>query len=116
MNFLNKKKYSYKNINIVYKPHPKTPKQVIDLIIKSFPKSINIVSKNILSEFLLIDDNSLYFGAFLSSSLIYASILNKNIKIFFFDIENQGVKEFDAQSKNMRIICTKNNIESLYVD
>ena len=64
----------------------------------------------------MINDNSLYLGAFLSSSLIYARILNKNIKTFFFDIENQGVKEFDAQSKNMKIICSKNNIESFYVD
>jgi len=103
----------FNNINIIFKPHTKTPEVVNILLKQKFPKNINILSKNILSEFLIINNKSKYMGAFLSSSLIYAHLLNKNIKTYFFNIENLGVKEFDAQSKNMRRICYLNKIDTL---
>ena len=106
----------FNNINIIFKPHPKTPDMVSNLLRKKFPNNINIISKNIISEFLIINNKSLFLGAFLSSSLIYARILNKKIKIFFFNIENLGVKEFDTQSENMKVICTKNNINTLNIN
>ena len=109
-------KIKLNNIDIVFKPHPKTPEKVLDLISNKFSKDIKIIQKNILSEFLIINENSKFLGAFLSSSLIYSNFMNHNIKPYFFDIKDYGVKEFDSQSKNMRNICKTYSIETFKIN
>ena len=76
----------YGDIQIAYKPHPRTSKLTLDIIESSFSKKIIVTPKDILSEFLIANEKVKYVGSYISSSLLYTNIINSNTKPIYFDI------------------------------
>ena len=109
-----KKIEKYKT-NILFKPHPKTSKDVIKKLHKFFPNKVNILDKTLLAESLLVDKKIKYLGAFLSSSLLYSKIINSQVNVIFFDVSGHNINEFDNKDKSLKDFIKKLNIKILKI-
>ena len=113
---LNKIHLEFGNIQIAYKPHPNTPKFILDIIKSSFSKQIIITPKDILSEFLIANKKVVYVASYMSSSLLYANIINNNAKPIYFTINKIKIRGLYEQRKSIDFLFKELGFDKLVID